>query len=90
MIHYANLTRHKKRSVLYYTLLKLFNNLCSTSKSLNNDVGLNLFKLPALIDYLSHSYSVEFIVIENISSIVNIYKHDISLTYYFIRAVYFI
>jgi hypothetical protein len=58
----TNLTKYQKG--VYYTGIKLFNNLPPTIKSLNRDI--KAFK-PALKDHiLTHSYSVDdFTFVEN-------------------------
>jgi hypothetical protein len=58
----TNLTKYQKG--VYYTGIKLFNNLPPTIKSLNHDI--KVFK-PALKDYrLTHSYSADdFTSVEN-------------------------
>jgi hypothetical protein len=64
-LHVSNMNLTKYRKGVYYTGIKLFNNLPSTIRSLNHDT--RVFK-PALIDYLlTHSfYSVhDFSSVEN-------------------------
>jgi hypothetical protein len=55
--HVPNIYITKYQKGVYYTGIKLFNNLPTTIKSLNHDI--KKFK-PALKDYLLfHSYSIE-------------------------------